>query len=215
MLNDHGLRATFYLNPSGNDWEQCLAPWQKVAEAGHELGNHTVTHICSRVLYDNLERKSLEECSLQEIEEDIALGYQRIRQLVPHQADITFAYPCWHTHVGEGEQRQSYVPIVAKYHVAARSEGYRANHPLTAPLHGLSGWSGERGWGPTLVGLAERCATEGRWGIITFHGINEGHLAVNDEDFEELCRHLQAHSDRIWVAPVAEVARAVLDWRQS
>ena len=35
----------------------------------------------------------------------------------------------------------------------------------------------------------------------------------NDVDFEELCRHLQLHSDRIWVAPVAEVARRILDWR--
>ncbi len=32
ILNDHGLRTTFYLNPSSKDWQQRLAPWQKVAE---------------------------------------------------------------------------------------------------------------------------------------------------------------------------------------
>ena len=215
MLKDYELQATFYLRPGGLDWEERLAPWREVATAGHELGNHSTRHICSRVLRDNLARRSLEDCTLEEIEEDIALGLRRIRQLAPQQTGVSFAYPCYFTHVGEGATRQSYVPLVAKYHLAGRTgPSELANHPLTATLSCLSSWPGERAWGPTLVGLAERCATEGRWGIFTFHGIDEGHLGVNDVDFEELCRHLQLHSDRIWVAPVAQVARAILDWRQ-
>ncbi len=215
MLHKHDLRGTFYLCPSGPDWEERLAPWREVAAAGHELGNHTTRHICSRVLRDNLEIPSLEDCTLQEMEEDIALAAQRIRQLAPQQADTSFAYPCYFTHIGEGAGRQSYVPIVAKYHIAGRAGlSELANHPLTAVLSFLSSWHVERVWGPTLVGLAERCATEGKWGIFTFHGIDEGGLSINKYDLAELCRHLQLHSDRIWVAPVAAVARAILDWRQ-
>lgn len=222
MLNKYGLRATFYVCPRGADWEERLAPWREVAAAGHELGSHTINHICSRALRGPRdeampmvsEAKSLEDCTLAEMEEDIALAAQRIQQLAPQQADTSFAYPCWQTHIGEGLNRQSYVPIVAQYHIAGRALGELANHPGTATLHCLSSWGAERAWGPTLVGLAERCATDGRWGIFAFHGIDEGHLAINDVDFEELCRHLALHSDRIWVAPVAEVARAILDWRQ-
>ena len=215
LLNEYGLRATFYLCPREPHWEQRLEPWREVAAAGHELGNHTTRHTCSQVLRDNLDARSLEDCTLDEIGEDIVLGLERIRQLTPHQGDMSLAYPCYFTHVGEGTTRQSYVPVVAKHHIAGRTGlSELANHPLTATLSCLSSWPGERTWGPTLVGLAERCVTEGRWGIFTFHGIDEGHLSVNDVDFIELCRHLQRHSDRIWVAPVAEVARAILNWRE-
>lgn len=49
LLNDRGLRATFYLNPRGttpesDDWRERWAAWKKVAEQGHELGNHSLTH---------------------------------------------------------------------------------------------------------------------------------------------------------------------------
>ncbi len=214
LLEQYGLSATFYLAPRGNDWERRLAPWREVARAGHELGNHTTKHICSRAFADSLDGKSLENCTLEEMEADIVLGKERIQQLAPDQAEMSFAYPCYSTYIGEDASRQSYVPLVAKHHIAGRA-GFleAANHPLTANLACLSTWNGERSWGPTLVGLAERAATRGRWSIFTFHGIDEGHLAINDVDFEELCRHLQLHSDRIWVAPVSQVARRILDWR--
>ena len=31
ILNDHGLCATFYLNPAGGDWRDRLAPWRTVS----------------------------------------------------------------------------------------------------------------------------------------------------------------------------------------
>ena len=214
LLEQYGLSATFYLRPRGADREVRLAAWREVARAGHELGNHTTKHICSRAFADSLAGNSLEDCTLEEMEADIVLGKERIQQLVPDQAEMSFAYPCYSTHVGEGASRQSYVPLVAKHHIAGR-DGFLevANHPLTANLACLSAWNAERCWGATLVGLAERAVTRGRWSVFTFHGIDEAHLAINDVDFEELCRHLQLHSDRIWVAPVAEVARRILDWR--
>jgi len=63
-----------------------------------------------------------------------------------------------------------------------------------------------------LVGLAEQCAARGRWGIMTFHGIHEGHLPVADVEFRELCQHL-SRAKHIWVAPTAEVAAAIKAWR--
>jgi len=186
-----------------------------VAESGHELGNHTIRQRCSRIMDTKPSGEVLEDCSLAEIEQEIALGAERIRQLAPHQNDLSFAYPCYFTHIGTGATQQSYVPVVAKYYLAARTgRSELANHPATVSIHYLASWSGERAWGPTLVGLAESCATQGKWGIFTFHGIDQGHLSVNEVDFEELLRHLQLHSDRIWTAPIVEVARRILDWRQ-
>ena len=48
ILNERGLRATFYLPIRGENWRDIYAPWCEVAAAGHEIGNHTKSHTCSR-----------------------------------------------------------------------------------------------------------------------------------------------------------------------
>ena len=56
------------------------------------------------------------------------------------------------------------------------------------------------------MGLVERTATQGGWSIFTFHGVGDGHLPVARPDFQELLAYLDAVRDRIWTAPVIEVA---------
>ena len=45
LLNRYGVHATFYLSPS-NLGERVEA-WKKAGAAGHEMGNHALTHPCS------------------------------------------------------------------------------------------------------------------------------------------------------------------------
>ncbi|HEX6971404.1 MAG TPA: polysaccharide deacetylase family protein, partial [Limnochordia bacterium] len=48
LLARYRFLATFYLMPRGDDWQARLEPWRPVAAAGHEIGNHTTRHLCSR-----------------------------------------------------------------------------------------------------------------------------------------------------------------------
>jgi peptidoglycan-N-acetylglucosamine deacetylase len=213
-LNEAGLQGTFYLNPRGEDWEARLAPWIAVADAGHEIGNHTLTHPCTRGFADRLDVPCLERMTLADIESDILEAERRLRAVIPHHDRRSFCYPCYFSYVGEGAERRSYVPVVAKHFVAGRTKGERANHPLTSDLHDLSSWPAERMSGAELVGLAERAPAAGRWTVLTFHGINEGHLSVAAGDLQELIDHLHRHRQRIWTAPVATVAQQILGWRR-
>ncbi|MEM2321751.1 MAG: hypothetical protein QW657_00915, partial [Candidatus Bathyarchaeia archaeon] len=54
---------------------------------------------------------------------------------------------------------------------------------------------------------------EGRWAIYTFHNINEGFLSVSDYDLSGFLKFLMDHRDKIWVAPVCEVAEHILEER--
>lgn len=47
-LNRHRLKGSFYLPLSGDTVQARMADWRKVASKGHELGNHTLFHQCSR-----------------------------------------------------------------------------------------------------------------------------------------------------------------------
>ena len=212
VLAEHGLLGTFYVNPRGPDWRGLLKPWRAVAEAGHEVGNHTVNHPCS-CAFGETRSDCLETMTLDDMAWEIGEGKRRISEAIPEQVDFTFCYPCYHAHVGEGPDRRSYVPVVARHHVAGRGKGDYANHPLTADLHHLYSFPVERWALSEMIGHIEEAADQNRWAILTFHGISEGHLSVTASDFTGLCAYLGKRRDRIWTAPVVTVARTIQAWR--
>ena len=218
-LNERGLKATFYLNPRGceedsnceESWRESLGKWTPAFQAGHEIGNHSLLHPCSLNINDAwLEGKNLLDWSLERIESDVLEAQRRIITCFPEQKHTSYAYPCYESTVGRGINRQSYVPLIAREFIAGRAKGELrgelANDPVYCDLHHLSSWPVERQPGAFMIGLVEQAIALGRWGIFTFHGIQEGHLLVGDTDFIELLDHLIRRKDAVWVVPVAEVA---------
>jgi len=228
ILTEYNLFGTFYINPRGDDWKQRLTPWREAALAGHEIGNHTINHICSRNFGWGPNVKSLETTTLDEIEADVVEAERRLKELISEQPIRSFCYPCYQNHVGEGATRQSYVPVIAKYFPAARGQGEAPNHPLFTDLHYLTSWT-MAGWmsGSQLCGFAEVAAKQGRWGILTFHGLQHGQgspwvpgsyyhgSALSADSFRELCEYLAKHREQIWTAPVVTIAQQIITWRKT
>jgi hypothetical protein len=207
-LEERGLRGTFYLNPRGDDWQTRLAVWRPAQQAGHEMGNHTISHPCSLNV-----GPVLQTWTLARIESDVQEAQRRLDVLFPGEEERSFAYPCYESDVGRGPTRQSYIPVIARHFVAARAKGFsmRGNHPIYADLHYLGSWGAERMAAREMVGLVEECAAEGWWGIFTFHGVNEGHLPISEHDLCGLLDYLAQHRERIWSATLARVARYVAE----
>ena len=214
IMNSLSMAGTFYVNPPA-DYVEWLKPWREARRQGHEIGNHTVQHICSRNFGFRADGTGLETVTLETIEADILDAQARLREGIPEQSECTFCYPCAQTFVGEGASRQSYVPVAARHFIAARGIGEWANHPALCDLLCLSSYDCRRMSGAEMFGLAEQAAAQGRWAIMTFHGVGSGHLSVGASDFRELCEALNRHRDRIWTAPVIEVAKHIRQWRAS
>lgn len=226
-LDLRGFKATFYLNPrdvpvQGQTirWEENLQRWSTHQMNGHEIGNHTVNHPCSLNINAAWQKgTNLIYWDLEKIEADILEAQRRIQSIFPNQTSNSFAYPCYESSVGRGSSRVSYTPIVAKYFPGARAKGELrgdlANDPLFCDLHHLSSWPVERCAGAFMIGLVELAAKLGRWGIFTFHGINEGHLPAGSTDFIELLDHLDYRRNEIWTAPVHEIAHHVLQLQRT
>lgn len=216
ILEQFGLRATFYVNPTPNFLEQ-RTQWATAQAKGHELGNHTVSHPCSEnfAFISQNGRRSLESFSIADIEDEILEAQRLLDAAIPGQGPVSFAYPCYQPFVGKGAARQSYVPVVARHCVAGRGRGETSNDPFLCDTAYLWSFPCERMTGAQMVGLVEDAIDLGRWTILTFHGIHEGHLAVSDRDFETLCRHLAAQATRVWVPTVAEGARLVQQVQQA
>ena len=218
ILNDRELLSTFYVPPrgsaAGSDWATTLSEWKEVIRQGHEVGNHTLSHICSRAFSSAYEERCLETMTLQEIEADALEAERRLNEALG-SAQRTFAYPCYQDYVGDGLTRQSYVPIIAKHFIAARGRGEYANYPLTCSMTYLWSYPVEHMSGAAMIQLIERSRSLGQWCILAFHGIEIGGLMVYKKDFLEVCDYLARDRGDIWIAPIIDIARRIIDWRAS
>jgi peptidoglycan/xylan/chitin deacetylase (PgdA/CDA1 family) len=230
IMDEFSVNGSFYLNPRGDDWRERLAPWRAVGLNGHELGNHTMRHTCSRsfasldLSWANV--KGLENTTAEEMAASIAEADRRLSEFMPEQRQRSFAYPCYLEHIGQGPTRQSYVPLVAKYHPAGRGKGELANHPALADLHYLTSWP-IAGWmsGKQLVEMVENSVLDGRWVILTFHDFQEGPAgdwvpgsayhepAMPAANYRQLCEHLAENHSRLWTGTVVEIAQHLIAWR--
>jgi hypothetical protein len=213
MLDEFGIKASFYLVPHGDDWRRALEPWIAVGQAGHEIANHTCSHYVSRNHFGG--KRGFEDLTLDEVEVDILLAQERLRQIAPHQQDWTFAYPASQTEVGRGTERRSYIPIVAKHFLAGRIRGEYGfgNFPHLIDLAAVWTQTTVRMSGFEMIGLVEELTAQGQWVILGFHEIDGSRLTVGSYDLRMLLDYLSRKSDEIRTAPLVEVARKIADVR--
>lgn len=214
VLQRWGLRGTFYVLPGeGSLFEAHVARWRTLHGHGHELGNHTLSHPCSRRHHSTPPGRALEEWTLPQIEDDIDAATHRLRALIPGLGPMSFAYPCGESAVGEGPSRRSYVPSVARRFVVARAVGNADNDPATCNLHRVHSWIVTGVSAEEMIDMIQPTVEAGRWGIFCFHGIGGDHLSVATKALEGLARYLKQHEHEIWVDTVYAVGRYLADAR--
>lgn len=215
LLNEFGIKGSFYLVPNMDNWPEALEPWIEVGRAGHEIANHTCSHLVSKNFFNGA--RGFEDMTLEEVEADILIAQERLKQIAPHQQDWTFAYPASQTEVGAGLERRSYVPVVAKHFLAGRIRGEYGfgNYPHLIDLAAVWTTATVRMSGFDMIGLAEELTAHGQWVIFGFHEINGARLTVGAHDFRMLLEYLHRRSDAIWTAPLVEVARKIAEFRRA
>lgn len=206
MLEQHGIRASFYVLPAGVAADSDR--WRAVASAGHEIGNHTNTHPCS-ANFEFARANALEDMAMPDIAADIDAASRTIEDLLG-VAPRTFAYPCGQAFIGRARRRRSYVPLVADRFVAGR--GYASetgNLPDLCDLAHLEAYVIDGLDSGALKSLVDTGMTRGEWVILAGHDIGrQGRQTVLSGELDRFCRRL-VRDDRIWVAPVVEVAELV------
>jgi len=215
-MEKRGFFGSFYLSIRGDGWEERLAPWVEVHERGHEIGNHSLGHTCSINFQDAENPRGLETMTLEEMEADVVEAEARLQSLFPRESR-SFAYPCYLTHVGMGETRQSYVPIIARHFIAGRGFGEYGfcNSPYNCDLACLWSRPIEHTRGQEIVGHIDRALVQGRWLILTMHHIGGARLGTGPGEFEWMLDYLDRMRERIWVAPVATIAEHLWELREN
>ncbi len=187
ILDRFGIRATFYV--SLDNLTRRLDEWRAAAASGHEIGNHTSSHPCSRGLYAP-QTVCLESFTLATIEADIVSANAALESLLGRRP-VSFAYPCGQTYVGEGESRRSYKPVVARHFMTGRGfPQSRHNDPATLIPEYLLSRDLDNATAEQAVSYLRDAVDRSGWLIFTGHEVGDGsnRQTVGRDTLETLLR---------------------------
>jgi peptidoglycan/xylan/chitin deacetylase (PgdA/CDA1 family) len=197
------LKATFFL---ANVKPADVPRWRAVAQAGHELGNHTLFHPCSAAIVPQEARYTLEAYTpqglLREIEQQDALLLA-----LDGRPRHGFAWPCGETKANgvDASDALRRSGLVSYARGVWESDGDLAANPagfdaMRIPARGFDQKATAQG----LIAFASKALQGGGLAIFLFHGIGEGPLDVPAQAHDALIAWLAAHRSEVWTAPLQD-----------
>ncbi len=196
-LDKAGIKATFYLTLSSDALRRRMPEWRAAAAHGHELGNHTLFHQCSRavaghewVTVDN----DIDHTTVGQLVAQIRVGNTMLHA-IDGRDRRTFTLPCG-DFLAAG---QPYLPEITKDFVAIKAgEGGVIPDMARLDVHRVGVTAPSDVTGAQLIALVQQAEARGTMINFTFHGIGGDYLTVSNQAHGELLAYLTAHRDRIW-----------------
>lgn len=188
VLDKHNIKASFYVFPGSPVFRERLQEWRALATNGHELGNHTLYHNCSRKLagdwvrpYVDLDARSVEHMVM-----DVTI-HNTLLQALDGQTRRTFTTPCGHTLAKDGD----YLPQIKNMFVAIKGQGIASGFSTLALPSEVSA--------KQLIAYVEEAPAQTKLVNILFHGIGGDHLSVATEEHRKFIEYLAEHKSDYWV----------------
>jgi len=206
ILDKHNVKATFYVSPF--NVKERLAKWKSAVASGHEIANHTSSHVCTgNFEWLRQQNLSLEQTTLKWLEKDILDAQVYIKEnlgVTPR----AFAYPCGNTFIGRGIKTQSYVPLIAKHFDTGRTWlDETANNPNFTDFSQLTGLRVDGMNFDEIIAMLEQLRTNNSWLILAGHEIGKGDQFTTDEKvLEQLISYIKDPKNGYWLGTVSEVA---------
>lgn len=212
-LNQRGLKASFYLPMDRASVRRRLADWRAAAQAGHELGNHSLFHQCSasKPGRDWVSAEfDLDRTSAVQMAAQVALANSFLHA-IDGRTRRTFSAPCGDRMAGG----QAYLPLLQDQFVAIKVSGPALSTDLRGlDLYGVSAQAPVAASGPELIALIEAALAAGGMVNITFHGIGGDYLSVSAGAHQQLLDYLAANKSVIWTDTFLAIADYLQQSRQ-
>lgn len=207
LLDTYNVKATFYVQPP--TVKNRLGGWKKAVTAGHEIGNHSISHPCSgNFLWSR--NNALEDYSLQQMRNQLEDANKQIEELLGVKPEV-FAYPCGQTFVGRGKNTQSYIPVVAGIFISGRGWlAESANDPAFCDMAQLTGIEMDGKDFEDILPLIKSAQQAGQWLVLAGHEMgNSGPQTTRLAMLKKLIEYAQDPANEIWIAPVGTITQYV------
>lgn len=209
-MSDCGLCGTFYPTGSVLLGGADLRPWRLLADAGHELGNHSLFHPCrgGQARTAGWLKYDLREYTPSRWREEM-LAANGLLKIIDGLDERTFGNTCHDNAIGPDIEPVCLEPMISEMFLAARGEVRGPVHPANVNFSNLGTVSGDGQSFDQWREQIEQAVGQGMWLIFCFHGVGEEThklFSVPGEQ-EKLYAWLTDRREQIWTAPVREIAR--------
>ncbi|WP_298153576.1 polysaccharide deacetylase family protein [Flavobacterium sp.] len=205
VLDSLQLKATFYI--TANNTRSRIADWKKVAQSGHELGNHTLFHPCLggegrewvRPEYD------LRTYSVQSVMDEISLANAFLEAL-DGKKERTFAFTCGDMTAGG----VNFTDNLRKDFIAARAVRNEMHTIDKVDLFNIDCYvvNGENA--AQMEQWVQQAIATHSLLVILFHGVEGGNgLNVKGKEHSAFLHYLKANEKDVWIAPMIDLAKFV------
>ncbi len=212
------LRGTFYIPGNSVSLRKRIAEWRAVAQRGHELGNHTLSHPCLKEAFGRARawvgpEQDLDSYSITRIVNEVRV-MNTLLNAVDGQQARTLAYTCGDETVrgvSFVDQIQPLVPAARAYRHAFRALA----DPVTLDPYRVPSWALIGNKGEEMIAWGEEAIRSGTLAVYTFHGVGGGHgINVDREAHQALLRWLNSNRAQVWTAPFVKIMAHVMAERQ-
>jgi peptidoglycan/xylan/chitin deacetylase (PgdA/CDA1 family) len=197
-LDRHGLKGSFYLTLAKPSLAKRLPEWRAAAAHGHELGNHTLFHLCSAAAKGRewvTPDLDLDTMSAARVVAQVKLANTMLHA-IDGRTERTFTVPCGDVKAAQGVD---YVALVKSEFVAIKSGGGGVVPDMaTLDPYAVRVTAPQGVTGAQLIALVEEAGRRGTMINFTFHGIGGDYLTTSTQAHEELLDYLASHRDDYW-----------------
>jgi peptidoglycan/xylan/chitin deacetylase (PgdA/CDA1 family) len=207
QLAECGLRGTFYVPAARDDLHVELDGWRKVAQMGHELGNHSCWHPCrTRPDWDWKPPYRLEDYDRGRIRDELLLA-NRILHLIDGRTERSYGATCGDLTCGPGAGESFLDDIRDLFRVVRAGQStqpLQGSMPYMAPsLHGDSHRADD------IIAVAETMRTrQDSWLLVGMHGVGAGthNNSIDADEHRRLIGWIAAQ--RAWLDAVTMLEAA-------
>ncbi len=207
-LKRHKLIASFYLPMASASLPHRAQDWRRVAQAGHELGNHTLFHQCSGGTTGRewvAAPRNLDTTTAAQMREQVLLANSML-QILDGKTERTFTPPCLDLLAGG----VNYVDALATEFVAFRARSGAVIEDMNRlDAYAVGADAMENVTGAQLIALVQQAGAKGTMANLTFHGVGGDFLSVSKEAHEELLNYLAAHRKTYWTSSFVNIMKYV------
>jgi peptidoglycan-N-acetylglucosamine deacetylase len=195
QLNKYKLKGTFFLDARLS--EEDMVKWRSASKAGHELGNHTLYHPCSKLTLKLNPRFASENYDVYSILREIG-AMNKILFGIDGKKTRTYAFPCTETSVGGVEYTDS---LRLSGLVKSIITDFQNINYYKVPSWGIADNTDEA----ALIDFVKRVQQKQGLGVLMFHGVGGDYLKVSAQAHEKLLQYLSEHADEIWIGTFQQV----------
>jgi peptidoglycan/xylan/chitin deacetylase (PgdA/CDA1 family) len=206
-LNKRGLKASFYVPINSPTVPARQNEWRAAALAGHELGNHSLFHACSKSQTGRqwvAPHRDLDTMMPAQLQEQVIAANTWL-QALDGKSHRTFTPPCLDLKAG----KEDFAVALQPHFVAYRAGVGEVNdamtlNPYAVPVVFIEGWSAEQ-----IIAVVERAIASRSIAVLLFHGVGAEHLQVSREAHDALLDYLARNQHRLWTDSFVNIMQHV------